>query len=459
MKSRRLRRGWLLALAMATALVANPIQPATGADPETVNEVRTRLLGAGWDDPNEIRGRSIGNTTWLVSYGGTVILHDSTIEDQLTDTGENAETNGYVSLDDIVAAKPVAILQDHTHFDQQHHAAQVAARAGTPIVTDLGGCVWTKTDAIKLGLDPADVNCNLIRDASGKPFFTNDSYFLPVGQGLDLGIDDLLDGLNLNPDLSGAVGEDATLGDFFTFTAYGDKGWPEDPLPGGIDAMATQIKHSPTFTNRPYPEHLDSGPSVDPLASAQDMLEDYKDASPEEIANNIWGIYAPFDLEGSNIAWRVKYRDFSLVHHGSTGPTNAIEPGATDVKRALETLSQDDRVDLEIGGLAEQVFYLYGGESHPEQKEYARAIGAKKYFPTHHYNWFPQWLTQPAATYWPAMQETWAAGRKEYGTKFPEMCYLTEDNYATLWSTKASTWAGDKVGTFTPLTGPGCYTG
>ncbi|ABM10566.1 hypothetical protein AAur_pTC10076 (plasmid) [Paenarthrobacter aurescens TC1] len=77
----------------------------------SIDEARTKLFGSGWDNPNIVRGRAVGNTTWLMDYGGTIILHDSTIEDQLTDTGANKNTNGYVTLGDVIAAKPAAILQ------------------------------------------------------------------------------------------------------------------------------------------------------------------------------------------------------------------------------------------------------------------------------------------------------------------------------------------------------------
>lgn len=449
--------------ASAAALVAGAATVLTvsvvdAAEPESVNDVRTRLLGEGWDDPGEVRARSIGNTTWLVSYGGTVVLHDSTIEDQLTDTGADANTNGHVSLSDVIAAKPAAIFQDHTHFDQQHNAVELAA-SGIPLVIDLGGCIWTKQTAIEKGVDPKEIDCNLIRDAQGRPFFTTDTT-LPAGlQGVDLGMGPVLDSLGLNNLLSGPLAEDVQLSDVLAFTDYGTKGWPEHAIGGGLSTTAIQIKHSPSFTGRPYPNSL-SGPNIDLLGSLENTIEDWtaNGLSPEEIAENVYATYAPLDLEGGNVGWLIKYKDFSLFHHGSSGPTYGLEPGAEKIRKVLETLSDNDRVDLEIGGLAE-VNYIQDGNYFADSKNYAGAIGAKRYFPTHHYNWYPVWLTNPAVAYWPGMKETWADGAREFGASFPQMCYLTEDNYATLWRVQAAQWRDARSGSIEPMTGPGCYKG
>lgn len=401
-----------------------------------VNEARTKLFGKGYDKPGVVRGRAVANTTWLMSYGGNVILHDSTIEDQFTDTGENRNNNGFISLNDVIKAKPTAILQNHTHFDQQKHAPEIAARSGADLVTDLLGCLFTKETAIEKGINPADINCNMIRDKDGEVFFTPDSWAggypgIYSGQGLDLGI--------------------------LETTDYGEQGWPEDPIPGFDEQpMAVQLKHSPSFFSRPYPENL-SGPNFDPTRSAEDIIEDYE-GNPTEIARNIYDIYAPFDLEGSNVGWLTTYKDFSMFHHGSSGATNDLEPGAAKIRTSLQDLAtDDDPVDVELGSLAEMTFLL-NGNYFEDQKQYAGHIGAKKWFPVHHYNWYPHWLTNPAATYFPGMKETWADGRKEFD-QFPEMCYLVENNYGTIWEFNANQWKGTQAGTVKPVTGPGCYTG
>lgn len=395
----------------------------------TIDQARTKLFGADWANPNMVRGRSVGNTTWLFDYGGTIVLNDSTIEDQLTDTGANKNTNGYVSLGDVIAAKPAAIFQDHTHFDQEHNAAELAV-TGIPLVTDLGGCLWTRAEALKKGLPPALVKCNLIRDEDGRPFFTTDTWALGpyAGQGL----------LGLTP--------------------FGAIGHPESPLPGGLTDEVVMVKHSPSFYGRPYPEEL-SGPVVDPLRSAQEIIDDYKGASPTDIAGSIYSQYAPFDLEGSNVLHKITYRGFSVVHHGSTGPTNNLEPGGAAIAQSLKTLSTPGHpVDVEIGGVAEMTFLL-NGHNFTDQKKYSEDIGAKMYFPTHHYDWYPVWLTNPAATYYAGMKATWEQGNEETGGKMPQMCYLVEKNYASVFNWDVRQWQGDNKGPVTVSTGPGCYTG
>lgn len=394
----------------------------------TIDEARTKLFGAGWDNPNIVRARSVGNTTWLFDYGGTIVLHDGTIDSQLTNTGDKANSNGFLTLGDVIAAHPAVILQDHTHFDQEHNSAEIAA-TGVPVVTDVGGCLWLKTEAIKKGIAPSLVNCNLIRDENGNPFFTTDSWALGpyAGQGL----------LGLTP--------------------FGAIGHPTTPLPGGLTDKIVQVKHSPSFYGRPYPEEI-SGPNVDPLRSAQEIINAYKGANPLEIAGSIYNQYAAFDLEGSNVLHLVNYRGFTVAHHGSTGPTNNLEPGAAAISQALKGLgTAENPVDVEIGGVAEMTFLL-NGYNFTDQKLYSEDIGAKMYFPTHHYDWYPIWLTNPAATYYPGMKAAWAQGNQETGGKMPNMCYLTEANYGTVFQWDIAQWQGTHVGTVTE-TGPGCYTG
>jgi hypothetical protein len=450
MKSNHLRRRAIIFAAItATGLALMPAGSAAAkttsihgiitrnmkASDPLIRGAREKVFGPGWDNPNVVRGRALANTTWIMDYGGTIIMHDSTTRANFVDPKLANEGNGILDLDDIVATKPDAVLQDHTHFDQQHDAEEIISRTGAKWVTDLGGCLLGKWIAIKKGIRPELINCDLIRDKDGQPFITPDTWAggLPgfySGQGLDLGV--------------------------LHTTAYGQKGWPSTPIPD-IDAMAVQIKHSPSFFQRPYPEEL-SGPNFDVDRSAQEIIKDYQE-DPAAVAPNLYNIYAPFDVEGANVGWLVNYKGFKVFHHGSTGPTNSLEPGAAEIRAALTTLGKDGQVDVELGGIAEMTFLL-NGNYFADEKEYAKAIGAKQYFPVHHYDWYPHWLTNPAAVYWPGVQKTWSDGVKESdGKPFPKMCYLTEDNYASVWQFKLSDWAGDKQAPPTNVTGPGCYTG
>ncbi len=393
----RMRVG-AVATAVLTSLVGVPMASMQGAEaedsaPMTVAEARTKILGPGWDDPNTVRVRSIGNTTQLFSFGGTVLLSDSTIEDQLTDTGDDQNTNGFVSLEDVIAAKPAAILQNHIHFDQNHNLTALAIDGGIPLVTDLGGCLYSKVTAIKFLKDPAKLKCNLIRDAKGKPFFSGDSWAIALGlyggQGLDTGLEDLLGPLLGQLPLT-LLGQEIDLTAFLRFTDYGEHGWPETKIPGLDTIEAIQIQHTPSFWGRPYPNSL-SGGELSLEQNIKDILEDYA-GNPTKIAENIYAQYAPFDAEGSNVAWLLRYKDFSILQHGSTGATYGLEPAWKKIKPALEALGDKDRIDMEIGGLMEMTF-LTDAHYFDDNKNYSTAIGAKRYMPTHHYNWYPLWLT------------------------------------------------------------------
>lgn len=421
------RGGRLGSLALVAGLALSSVglgASAAGAAPSAAESARTKIFGAGYDNPNEVRGRWIGNTTWAVSYGGTMALHDTSIEDDFSDGGDKYENNGFVSLDDILTAKPDVIFQDHTHFDQNRDAAEIAAKTGAQLVTTLSGCGWTKYEALKGGFDAEAIRCNLLRDAQGQPFNDFDTYFTYFygGQGI-------------------------------LFTDYGTKGAPEAALPGGLVAQGGLIKHSGTFVSRPYPENL-TGPQVDPLGSMREIMKD--GGPPPEGAKKT---FMQFDAEGGNVFYLVKYRDFTVARHGSTGPTNALEPGATKILDMLRSFGDEgDRVDLHIGGITEVTNYV-DGNYHEDAKQHAGAVGAKLFFPTHHNNWFPYWMTMPAATYWPGMQETWADGSQQFAGAFPKLCMLTEENFGTLWQFKVNEWKGNKTGTARPLTGPNCYTG
>ncbi|NUR25963.1 MAG: hypothetical protein HOV83_08970, partial [Catenulispora sp.] len=180
MKSFVRRRGWILAAALTMGLLAAPLtsSAAVSSQAETTDQVRTRLLGEGWNQPEVVRARWISNTTYLISYGGNVILHDTTIPQNLL---SSTESNGYVTMDDIIAAQPEAILQDHDHFDQNRDAAQIASATGAPLVTTVTGCLAVKQDALVKGINPDTIHCDLLRDASGNAFTALDSFFLPYG--------------------------------------------------------------------------------------------------------------------------------------------------------------------------------------------------------------------------------------------------------------------------------------
>jgi L-ascorbate metabolism protein UlaG (beta-lactamase superfamily) len=107
---------------------------------------------------------------------------------------------------------------------------------------------------------------------------------------------------------------------------------------------------------------------------------------------------------------------------------------------------------MEIGGIAELQNYANGLI---DAQRYAEEIGAKTYIPQHHGNWNPP-ATAAAAGYF----EPWTARIANISEdRRPQLCFIVEANRATAFNVNTSEWAGDAVGSITPLGGPGCYTG
>jgi L-ascorbate metabolism protein UlaG (beta-lactamase superfamily) len=421
--------GGTLADTAASTAQMPQVVGATSPSPISVEEARTRLLGKGYDNPGIVRGRVVGNTTWLMSYGGTIVLHDATIEDNFSDTGKNVNTNGFVNLADVLAAKPQVILLGHSHFDHVHNLAEIAAQTGAPVVSSLSTCGWVKLSAIRQGFKASDITCNLLREADGTPMNDADSYFtMPWG------------------------------GEGVVYSAFGSTGKPERPLPGGLQDSAVLVKHTATFNRPPtYPDQYSPGVNINPQDSIDRMAK-----NPGVSYETMWRQFAPFDLEGGNYLHKVTYNGFTVAHHGSTGATSGLDPGAPEILNALKSLGKDGRIDVEIGGIVEA---SYANTNYfKDAKEYSKAIDAKLYFPVHHFDWYSYWLTSPAVSYFPGMQKTWADAMKERNGNFPKLCFLTDgehapNNYATLWQFNIADWRGNHTGQAIPLTGPGCYSG
>jgi len=378
--------------------------PST-AHAETTDEVRTRLLGPGWDQPGVVRLKWITITVWLASLGGHVVMLDSTVMNYL---GQPDNRTDYISLDDVIAAKPEYIFQNHVHLDQMRHAARIATATGAKLVGAQEHCAFTKRDAQVKGLDPEKVHCVAVRDDGGKWFTGGDTY----------------------------AGSPTSL----VFTPFGTIGKP-DEMPSGVDVRVVNIKHTQM---RPYPGSMVGNeghkPDVSPYTKTPPTPQSALDLAMTQ------------DYEGGNLLYVFKIGDFTLVHHGSSGSLDPLEPGQAEIKSALRSLGANDRVDMEIGGIAELQNYANGLI---DAQRYAEEIGAKTYIPQHHGNWNPP-ATSAAANFF----APWSAriGNIDPARR-PQLCFVTEANRATAFSINTSEWAGDNVGSITPLLGPGCYTG
>jgi hypothetical protein len=157
-----------------------------------------------------------------------------------------------------------------------------------------------------------------------------------------------------------------------------------------------------------------------------------------------------FDREGGNLLYLFRYGDLTIANHDSSGPLSSLEPGQAAIRSALRGLGARDRVDIEIGAIAELQNYTNGLI---DAQHYATEIGAKVHLPQHHGNWNPP-ATSTAAAYhhpWSRRVARIPADRR------PAVCFVVEANRAATFALRPADWAGDAFGELTPLGGPGCY--
>jgi L-ascorbate metabolism protein UlaG (beta-lactamase superfamily) len=393
----------VLAVCLLSVLVPAP-NAAAAAAAESTDATRTRLLGQGWDSPDAVRLRWISITTWLASFGGHVVLFDSSVMDYLAQPEPGTD---FVSLDDVIAARPEFIYQGHGHIDHLRHAAEIAAATGARLVGSKDHCDVTKRQADLKGIGAGKIHCVAVREADGAEFTGNDTYVLPVEPGT---------------------------------TPFGTRGKPDDGPPG-LEVTAVKIKHTQM---RPYPDTLvgPEGYEADPSP--------YSDAPPTPQSTLEVALY--FDREGGSLLYVFRYGDLTIANHDSTGPLTSPEPGRAAIRSALQALGAQDRVDIEIGAIAELQNYTNGLV---DAQRYAEAIGAKVFFPQHHGNWNPPATSRAAAYY-----EPWRRRMAEIpADRRPALCFVTEANRATAFALRPSDWAGDASGPVAPLGGPGCYGG
>jgi hypothetical protein len=376
----------------------------TAAHAESTDEVRTRLLGEGWNDPGVVRLKWITITVWLASLGGHVVMVDSTVMNYL---GQPDAKTDYISLDDVIAAKPEYIFQNHVHLDQMRHASRIATATGAKLVGAQEHCNFTKRDAEVKGLS-GSVNCVAVRDSQGHEFTGGETYGGPPVDAL--------------------------------WTPFGTIGKP-DEMPSGVDVKVVNIKHTQL---RPYPDSMvgneGHNPDVSPYSKTPPTPQSLLDFSMTQ------------DYEGGNLAYVFKVGNFTVVFHGSSGSLDPLEPGQKEIKAALRSLGAGDRVDMEIGGIAELQNYANGLI---DAQRYAEEIGAKTYIPQHHGNWNPPATAAAAGYYGP-----WSARiAKIPADRRPELCFITEKNRGMVFSINTSEWAGANVGKITAIGEPGCYTG
>ena len=397
--SGRLARTTRAALA---GLLLSILVPAGPAHADSTSDARTRLLGPGWDAPDAVRFRWISITTWLASFGGHVVLFDSSVVDYLA---QPKPGTGFVSLDDIIAARPEYIYQGHGHIDHMRHAPEIAAATAAKLVGSRDHCAVARHQADMKGLGAGKVRCVSVRDSAGREFTGNDTYVMPVEFGT---------------------------------TPFGTIGKPDEGPPG-LEVTVVKIKHTQM---RPYPDTLvgSEGYEAD--------LSPYFDSPPTPQSALDVALY--FDREGASLLYLFRFGGLTIAVHDSTGSLSPLEPGQDAIRAALQSLGAKDRVDIEIGAIAELQNYTNGLI---DAQRYAEAIGAKTFLPQHHGNWNPP-ASSPAAGFY----EPWSRRVAQIpADRRPALCFVVEANRATAFATTAADWTGDTSGRLTPLGGPDCY--
>ena len=321
-------------------------------------------------------------------------------------SGENHATAA--SLDDIIAARPEYIYQNHVHLDQMRHATRILAATGAKLIGNQPACDFAKQDAALKGL--AAPTCVMVRNSEGKPFTGLDSYASPVQPPI--------------------------------FTPWGASGKPDEGPPE-LQVTVLNIKHTQL---RPYPGSLEGPEGYDP-----DMTPYARHpATPKSLEDLATTQY----YEGGNLLYMFTWKGFTLIDHGSAGSLDPLEPGGADVAAALRGLgtSIGKRPDVEIGGIAELQNYLNGMI---DERRYSEEIGPKVFFPSHHGNWNP-----PATSEAPFYYQPWKSEMAKIDpARRGQLCFVVEATRATAFSFNVNEWAGDHVGSITPVGGPGCYTG
>lgn len=121
-----------------------PLPAAATPSPE-VREVRDRLLGTGWDDPDLVTLHWTGVSSFVLTIGGHVVLLDA-----WEIVGVHAD---YVPIgrEELAGLEPEAILIGHGHFDHAADAGYVAGRSGAVVVGSEEICDTAEADAARDG--------------------------------------------------------------------------------------------------------------------------------------------------------------------------------------------------------------------------------------------------------------------------------------------------------------------
>lgn len=381
-----MRRRFQIAVVLALCAAVVAVRPgASGPDP--VAAARTKLLGAGWEDPGQVRLRWFGVTNFIASFGGQVVLLDAwVIQGTIAD---------YVptKVADLIAADPEYIYIGHGHFDHSAHAGVIAEATGAKIVGTVEHCAGAKEDAT----NPDAVACVEIVDAAGHEFH----------------------GGNSQPPSPPYVPP----------TPFGTTGYPREGPPG-LEVTAVISKHSSPRAPDPTQPRAPVG-----IPNGAPAILEYP-PSPTDFAH----LFANSgDDEGGSVAYRFRWGQFDLAWHDTVGPlSNPGEGGTDEIVRALGALGS---VDLEIGAV--QGFnQITNGLK--DVRVYIEALRPKVFMPAHHDNWLPPNATTGSAYYDPLAAEI---DLIPFSSR-PTLCFISDrENYLAPFVFETAEWSGPYSGT------------
>ncbi|MGH2793960.1 MAG: MBL fold metallo-hydrolase [Actinomycetota bacterium] len=376
----------VVSLVLCAALAA--VRPGDSG-PDPVTAARDKLLGAGWNDPGQVRLRWFGVTNFIASFGGRVVLLDAWV---IQGTIAN-----YVptTVADLIAADPEYIYIGHGHFDHAGHAGVIAEATGAKIVGTAEHCAGAKEDAT----DPAKVRCVPIVAADGTEFT----------------------GGNTQPP--------APL--YSPPMPFGTVGHPKEG-PAGLSVTAVMGRHSAPRPPDPTAPRAPVG-----VPNGVPAFVNYP-PSPTDFAHLA---SSQGDDEGGSVVYRFQLGQFVLVWHDTVGPLSSPgEDGAGEIKAALSKLGP---VDLEIGAV--QGFnQITNGLK--DVRLYVQALRAKAFMPAHHDNWLPPNATTGTAYYEPLVAELDLIPFAER----PKLCFISDrENYMAPFVFETSEWSGPYAGAIT----------
>lgn len=160
----------------------------------------------------------------------------------------------------------------------------------------------------------------------------------------------------------------------------------EDELRLGRGLRVSAVRHVHSAVGAPTGE----APPFVPLPDLTPVL-----TSPPSLADGLHTLLHQADEEGGSLLYRLEAGGFSLTWHDTAGPLREDAPAVLDV------LGRRPRSSVHVGAVQGFGQYTNGLR---DPLDYAAAVRAQVFVPSHHDNWLPP-ITAPASAYERALRE------------------------------------------------------